>query len=127
MRYEVKLTLQAEEDLLRLFEQDLRKSPVRPEGDTGRRCVSPIDFVLARELERDGDLTLAERALTAITHGLATLRSSPWTCRKAAQSPFLRELVIPYGHTGYVALFEITDSTTVVVAAVRHQREDDYH
>ncbi len=27
------------------IDQDLRKSPVRPEGDTGRRCVSPIDIV----------------------------------------------------------------------------------
>jgi plasmid stabilization system protein ParE len=37
-----------------------------------------------------------------------------------------RELVIPFGHDGYVALFEIMDDRTVVVAAVRHQREDDY-
>ncbi|MEO5793481.1 MAG: type II toxin-antitoxin system RelE/ParE family toxin [Rhodoferax sp.] len=104
MSYEVKLTRQAEEDLLRLF-----------------------DFVLARELERGGELSVAEQALAAITHGIATLRHTPWTCRKAAQNPFLRELVISYGSTGYVALFEITDSATVVVAAVRHQREDDYH
>jgi hypothetical protein len=26
-----------------------------------------------------------------------------------------------------VALFEIVDNKTVVVAAVRHQREEDYH
>jgi ParE toxin of type II toxin-antitoxin system, parDE len=38
----------------------------------------------------------------------------------------VRELVIPFGHDGYVALFEIMDDRTVVVAAVRHQREDDY-
>ena len=51
----------------------------------------------------------------------------PFTCRKVDQSPFLRELVIPFGETGYVALFEIADNNTVVIAAVRHQREDDYH
>jgi hypothetical protein len=39
----------------------------------------------------------------------------------------LRELIIPFGATGYVALFEISDSQTVVIAAVRHQRESDYH
>jgi plasmid stabilization system protein ParE len=38
-----------------------------------------------------------------------------------------RELVIPFGHAGYVALFEVVDPTLVVVAAVRHQREDDYN
>jgi len=42
-------------------------------------------------------------------------------------SPFLRELVIPFGGAGYVALFEVEDQRTVTVLAVRHQREDDYH
>lgn len=105
MTFRVRLTREAAEDLERLF-----------------------DFALERELQRnDGDLALAERALQAIKDGIASLRSSPFTCRKASQSPFLRELVIPFGHSGYVALFEIVDSTNVVVAAVRHQLEDDYH
>jgi len=39
----------------------------------------------------------------------------------------LRELIIAFGRTGYVALFDIVDPTEVVVAAVRHQLEDDYH
>ena len=56
-----------------------------------------------------------------------TLRTSPFTCRKASQSPFPRELLIPFDHFGYVALFEIVDPTDVVVSAVRHQLEDDYH
>ena len=58
--------------------------------------------------------------------GLATF-SSPFTCRKAGQSPFLRELVIPFGRSGYVALFEIEDASNIVIVAVRHQLEDDYH
>ena len=86
-----------------------------------------FDFVLERELHRqDGDLEIAERALQAIRFGLASLSRSPFTCRKASDSPFLRELVMPFGHSGYVALFEIVDKANVVVAAVRHQREDDY-
>ena len=104
MSFQVRLTVEAEEDLLRLF-----------------------DFVLERELGRDGDLGLPDRALRAIKDGIATLRSSPFTCRKAGQSPFLRELVIPFGNAGYVALFEVADPAHVVVVAVRHQREDDYH
>ena len=106
MSFQVKLTREAGDDLLRLY-----------------------DFMLEREIERSdgGDLALADRAIAAIHHGFATLRSSPFTCRKADQSPFLRELVIPFGGTGYVALFEISDTDTVVIAAVRHQREDDYH
>ena len=42
-------------------------------------------------------------------------------------SPFLRELVNSFGTTGYVALFEIVDAQNVVIAAVRHPREDDCH
>jgi plasmid stabilization system protein ParE len=103
--FKVRLTRQAEQDLERL-----------------------LDFVLMRELARDGgDLSLAEQALTALHAGIATLRSSPFTCRKAGQSPFFRELVVPFGRAGYVALFEIEDAANVVVVAVRHQVEDDYH
>lgn len=105
MSFRVRLTRDAEADLHRLF-----------------------DFVLERELERDGgDLLLAEEAVAAIRAGIDTLRSSPFTCRKAADSPFLRELVIPFGRSGYVALFEIESATDVIVLAVRHQLEDDYH
>jgi plasmid stabilization system protein ParE len=103
--FRVRLTREAEADLDRLF-----------------------DFVLERELERDGgDLSLAEQAVAAIRAGLATLKTSPFTCRKAGQSPFLRELIIPFGRSGYVALIEIESATEVVVVAVRHQLEDDYH
>jgi hypothetical protein len=42
-------------------------------------------------------------------------------------SSFIRELIIPFGHTGYVALFEIVDDKTVIMGAVRHQLEDDYY
>jgi len=105
MSYRVRLTREAEADLDRLF-----------------------DFVLERELARHGgDLELANQAIAAIRSAIETLKSSPFTCRKAAQSPFLRELIIPFGRSGYVALFEIVDPATVVIAAVRHQLEDDYH
>lgn len=105
MAFTVLLTAQAQDDLLRLF-----------------------DFIVERELARDGDdLAIAQRALDGIRQGLKLLEKFPFTCRKAHDSAFLRELVIPYGNTGYVALFEIADARTVVVAAVRHQREDDYY
>ena len=105
MKYSVKLSREAEADLERLF-----------------------DFILDRELSLEGgDLELAARAVEAIRAGIATLRTSPFTCRKAGDDSFRRELVIPFGHTGYVALFEIVRDDLVLVGAVRHQREDDYH
>lgn len=83
------------------------------------------DFALQRD---DGDWTAAERALDAVRHAIMLLETSPFSCRKAtAQDSFLRELVIGFGASGYVALFEIEDASTVTVLALRHQREDDYH
>jgi plasmid stabilization system protein ParE len=101
--FRVRLTREAEADRDRLF-----------------------DFVLERELERDGgDLSLAEQASAAIRAGFATLKTSPFACRKAGRSPFLRELMIPFGRSDYVALVEIESGADVVVVAVRYQLEDD--
>jgi plasmid stabilization system protein ParE len=86
-----------------------------------------FDVALQRELDSEtGDLDIPDRAMQAIKDGMAFLKSSPFSCRKAANNPFLRELVIAFGSTGYVALFEIVDSNTVIIGAIRHQREDDY-
>jgi plasmid stabilization system protein ParE len=106
MSFTVRLTAEAEADLVRLF-----------------------DFIVERELARGAaaDFNLAEQALQAIQLGLKLLERFPFTCRKVGASPFVRELIIPFGHTGYVALFEIVDARSVLVGAVRHQREDDYH
>ncbi|MBM3340706.1 MAG: type II toxin-antitoxin system RelE/ParE family toxin [Betaproteobacteria bacterium] len=97
--YKVWLTPEAEEDLLRLH-----------------------DFLATKDLEA------GQRALEAIEAGLALLALTPYSCRRVP--PFdqgLRDLLIPFGTAGYVALFEIEAPATVTVLAVRHQREDDYH
>jgi len=74
------------------------------------------------------DLPAARRALDMITKAIEFLRDFPFTCRKAdADTPFLRELLFPFGSSGYVALFEIEDANTVTILAVRHQRDEDYH
>jgi plasmid stabilization system protein ParE len=100
--YRVRFTQGAEADLVRLYE-----------------------FILDRD---EADWALAERALEAIRNAVKSLELSPFSCRKAIRgNPFLRELVIPFGAAGYVALFEIDDNATVTILVVRHQREDDYH
>ena len=73
------------------------------------------------------DLALAHRARDAMLDTLQGLSASPFIYRKSGSSPFLREMLIPFGRSGYVALFEIEDAETVTVLAVRHQLEDDYH
>ncbi|MDL2407727.1 type II toxin-antitoxin system RelE/ParE family toxin [Rhizobium calliandrae] len=80
------------------------------------------DYLIAKDVE------LAERAPEAVQKAIELLGDFPFTCRKVlADNSFLRELVIPFGSSGYVALFEIENDTTVTVLAVRHQRAEDYH
>ena len=99
-RYRVRLALEAVEDLKRL----------------------PAFLI-------EQDLSAAERALDAIETAFELLELSPFSCRKAwpGDRPLLRELVIPFGNAGYVALSEIDDPRQISILAVRHQREEDYH
>ncbi len=103
MSFAVRYSAAAREDLLRLFQ-----------------------FLLDRSSTVD-DLDVAQRAIEAIEQATQNLERTPFIYRKAAQSPFLREMLIPFGSTGYVALFEIENASTVTILAVRHQLEDDYH
>jgi plasmid stabilization system protein ParE len=74
------------------------------------------------------DVVAAERAIDTIERAIAALAEFPFAARKAdPENPFLRELLIPFGSAGYVALFEIEDARIVTILAVRHQREEDYH
>jgi len=82
------------------------------------------DFVLERNPD---DWALAERARVTLVEAVTALERMPFSFRKATPSnSFLREMVVPFGATGFVVLFEVFDKRTVVVLAVRHQREDDY-
>lgn len=84
-----------------------------------------FDFALQRELDSEtGDRDIPATALPAIKEAIRLLENSPFACRKLGRNPFVRELVIPFGR---VALFEIVDQHSVMVGAVRHQREDDGH
>ncbi len=74
------------------------------------------------------DLDRAQTAIDAIRAATKQqLAMTPFSFRKAAASPAQRELIIPFGSSGYVALYEIVSTTKVVVLALRHQREEDYH
>ncbi len=101
MSHTVRLTEEAQADLLRLY-----------------------DFLL----EQDPDtIRVAESALESITRAFEFLRDFPFSCHKASpHHPYIRELIIPFGSSGYVALFEIEPDGLVTILAVRHQRESDY-
>ena len=66
----------------------------------------------------------ARRASAAIVRHLTLLESSPGIGRPHPELPDLRELVIPFGDSGYVALYRHEPAEDAVyVLAFRHQRE----
>lgn len=71
------------------------------------------------------DPTVALKAATAIQSAVATLAVHPLIGRRIEGD--IRELVISFGKTGYVALYRFLPHLDVVrVLAIRHQRELDY-
>lgn len=105
MTFAVVFAPQARADLLRLFQ-----------------------YLLDRA-ESAADLDLAERAIAAVESAAHLhLSRTPFIYRKAAHGGGLRrELIVPFGASGDVMLYEIADPGTVLILAVRHQLEQDYH
>lgn len=69
----------------------------------------------------------ARRAAQAIERQFLLLETAPDIGRPFPEMPELRELVIPFGDSGYVALYrhEAADDA-VYILAFRHQREAGY-
>jgi plasmid stabilization system protein ParE len=89
--------------------------------------LARLERFLEQAADQSGDFDLPLRAVDAILSEFAILERNPYTCRKTGPDPRERELIIPFGKSGYVALFHITGPGEIVVSALRHQREDDYH
>lgn len=72
-----------------------------------------------------GDIRAARETVPMLLRGLAILKAHPLIGPKVESD--LRELVISRGRTGYVALYDYdARHDTVIVQAVRHQREERY-
>ncbi len=98
MTYQVRVSAAAQADLERLF-----------------------------EFLAEHDYTAALRARIAIEKAYALLTDFPLSCRRVSDdNPSLREMLVSFGNTGYVLLFEVAPSV-VTLLAMRHQREEDYH
>jgi plasmid stabilization system protein ParE len=94
-------------------------------------------IVLAEEaladLERIFEFNFARDPATALDHtgkirsAVMLLDEHPEIGRPAERGSRLRELVISYGKSGYVALYEHSPTEGIVrVVAIRHQREAGY-
>jgi len=108
------------------------------EACQGRATASPValaqviystrsieNFERAFEFLAGEDPRSGSAAISAIRAAIEVLAQHPLIGR--ATDSGLRELVISYGNTGYVALYWfIPERDEVVVLALRHQRELDY-
>lgn len=103
MTFKVELTPEAEADLERL-----------------------LDFLLDQATVEDA--MRAYEAVEAIRQAADShLAITPYSDRKVAQRPTVRELIVPFESSGYVLRFDIRTPELVLVIGARHQREEDFH
>ena len=102
--FEVRYTAAARDDVLRLFVFLLDRSQTIEDFDAAQAAIDALQTAVQGHLSR-----------------------TPFIQRKVGDNPFLRELIAPFGNSGYVALYEIKVGDTVNILAVRHQLEDDCH
>ena len=103
MTFRVEFTPEADADLDRLFDFLLERAQTVEEARHADEAVEVIRTV-------------------ANSH----LSTTPYSYRKVGARPTLRELIAPFGSTGYVLRFDIRTPELVLVLGARHQREEDY-
>jgi plasmid stabilization system protein ParE len=104
MTFKVEFTPEAEADLDRLF-----------------------DFLLDSAQTPEDAMRANEAVLALRTAANSHLATTPYSYRKVGQRSTLRELIVPFGATGYVLRFDIRTPELVLVIGARHQREEDFH
>ncbi|HSI48280.1 MAG TPA: type II toxin-antitoxin system RelE/ParE family toxin [Ideonella sp.] len=104
MTFKVEFTPEADADLDRLF-----------------------DFLLARAETVEQAMRAQDAIEVLRTVANSHLATTPYSYRKVGARPSLRELIVPFGATGYVLRFDIRTPELVLVIGARHQREEDYH
>lgn len=86
-------------------------------------ALDELERIVEFLLEASADSAL--EALGQIRSAIAILASHPRIGRRT--TAHMRELVISYGATGYVALYRFDPSPNVVrILRIRHQREAGY-
>jgi len=81
-----------------------------------------------RRFLADKSKEAARRASQAIYRQLQHLEMAPDIGRPLQDAPELRELLIPFGDSGYVALYRYDPAYDgVFILAFRHQKEAGYH
>lgn len=79
------------------------------------------------EFNFERDPAVALQHIEKIIEAVLILDRHPGIGRRVPGEPPLRELVISYGNSGYIALYDHSRAQGIVrVVAIRHQREAGY-
>jgi len=85
------------------------------------------DLARLKSFLANKDISAAKRAMMVIRDALITLTHAPMIGRPIEDREDLRELVIDFGSSGYLALYRFEPTLdAVTILAIKHQREDDY-
>lgn len=96
-----------------------------PQVVLSARAQSDIARLYNFLLEKDQNVAI--RAVRTIREAFLPLKQSPAIARPVEDHPDLRELIIDFGASGYLALYRYElENDVVAILAVKHQREDDY-
>lgn len=104
MTFKVEFSPEADADLERLFDFLLLQAQIVEDAMRAYEAVKAI-------------------RVAANSH----IATTPYSYRKVGQRSTLRELIVPFGSTGYVLRFDIRTPELVLIIGARHQRDEDFH
>lgn len=89
--------------------------------------IADREMEYCRSFLQEKNPRASRRAAQTIEKHLALLMTTPEMGRSVDDLPGLRELVIPFGGSGYIALYRHDiESDTVYILAFRHQKEGGF-
>jgi addiction module RelE/StbE family toxin len=87
------------------------------------------DLVRLAESMQEIEPRMRKRVIETILNGIEILERFPCISKISQDGRYknMRELFIPFGNSGYLALYEYIEQTDIVlIASIRHAREAGY-
>ena len=73
------------------------------------------------------DKDVAKRAVAVIRDALKKIAVTPERFRPVEGRIYLREAIIDFGISGYIARFRHLPNGDILIARIKHQKEDDFN
>jgi len=73
------------------------------------------------------DKNVAKRAILVVRDALNKIAVMPERFRPVEGKMYLREAIIDFGSSGYIARFRHLPNGDITIARIKHQKEDDFN